>query len=140
DFTIGGAYNVYKGDHFGNIMWTQQSANILPNHEYYRDNAHKNDFNVFAKADLSINDLKLFADLQYRNVYYSFLGFDHNLNNIQQSVSLNFFNPKFGLSYQLDAKSHAYASFAVGNREPNRKDFTNSSPSSRPKREHLKNW
>jgi len=53
--------------------------------------------------------------MQYRHIYYSFLGFDQNLNNVQQSVKFDFFNPKVGLTYQLNANSNVYASFAVGN-------------------------
>ncbi|MGV8877413.1 MAG: TonB-dependent receptor [Sphingobacteriaceae bacterium] len=137
-FTLGGAYNEYRGDHFGNIIWTQKSSNITPDYQYYRDEARKNDFNIFGKADVRFGDLKLFADVQYRHVYYSFLGFDRDLKNIQQNAALNFFNPKVGLSYQLGAENNVYASFAIGNREPNRNDYTQSTPDSRPKPENLK--
>jgi iron complex outermembrane receptor protein len=59
---------------------------------------------------------------------------------VQQQVGLNFFNPKAGITYQLDPHSNVYASFAVGNHEPNRSDFVNSSPQSRPKAENLKDF
>jgi iron complex outermembrane receptor protein len=137
NFTLGGAYNIYTGAHFGQIIYTKQSANITPDYEYYRDDARKTDFNIFGKANYQLDNLNLYADLQYRRVYYSFLGFDRNLNNVQQSATLNFFNPKLGLSYQIDAGNNLYASFAVGHREPNRDDYTNSTPTSRPKAETL---
>lgn len=140
NFTLGGAYNQYKGNHFGNIIWTRESANLTPDYEYYRDHAQKNDLNIFGKADFHLGNLNIFADLQYRHVYYSFLGFDRNLNNIQQNAELTFFNPKIGLSYQFDLKNNVYASFAVGNREPNRNDYTQSTPESRPKPENLKDF
>jgi len=137
NFTLGGAYNIYTGAHFGQIIYTKESANITPDYEYYRDDARKTDFNIFGKANYQLDNLNLYADLQYRRVYYSFLGFDRNLNNVQQSATLNFFNPKIGLNYQLDQQNNLYASFAVGNHEPNRDDYTNSTPSSRPKAETL---
>ncbi len=137
DFTLGGAYNIYTGAHFGNIIYTKQSADIPPDYEYYRDDARKTDFNIFGKASYQLDHLNLYADLQYRRVYYSFLGFDRNLNNVQQSATLNFFNPKVGLSYQIDVGNNLYASFAVGNHEPNRDDYVNSTPASRPKAETL---
>jgi iron complex outermembrane receptor protein len=56
---------------------------------------------------------------------------------VQQQAQLNFFNPKAGLTYTLNDNSNVYASVAVANHEPNRNDFTNSSPASRPKAEHL---
>ncbi|HTD97638.1 MAG TPA: TonB-dependent receptor [Mucilaginibacter sp.] len=138
DVTLGGAYNEYKGAHYNNIEWTQQSTNIPPDYQYSRNDARKTDFNLFTRAEYHIGGLMLYGDLQYRHIYYSFLGFDESLNNVQQQVGLNFFNPKAGITYQLNAHSNIYASFAVGNHEPNRSDFVNSSPQSRPKPENLK--
>jgi iron complex outermembrane receptor protein len=140
NFTLGGAYNRYTGAHYGNILYTKESAGITPNYEYYRDNANKNDFNIFGRGEYKLGDVTLFADMQYRRIYYSFLGFDRNLNNVQQSATLNFFNPKAGITYELDEHNNIYASFAVGNHEPNRDDYTNSTPQSRPKPENLKDF
>ena len=56
-----------------------------------------------------------------------------------QSVDLHFFNPKAGLFWQASEKASAYASFAVGHREPNRNDYTESSPDSRPRPERILN-
>jgi iron complex outermembrane receptor protein len=140
NFTLGGAYNRYTGAHFGNIIYTRESAGINPNYEYYRDDAKKNDFNIFGRGEFKTGNTTLFADLQYRRIYYSFLGFDQNLNNIQQNATLNFFNPKLGVTYEFDEHNNIYASFAVGNHEPNRDDYTNSTPASRPKAENLKDF
>ncbi|MES2265212.1 MAG: TonB-dependent receptor [Bacteroidota bacterium] len=140
NFTLGGAYNRYTGAHYGNIIYTAQSAGIPPNYEYYRDNARKTDFNIFGRGEYKLGDVTLFADLQYRRIDYSFLGFDRNLNNVQQDAKLNFFNPKAGVTYEIDEHNNVYASFAVGNHEPNRDDYTNSTPASRPKPENLKDF
>jgi iron complex outermembrane receptor protein len=140
NFTLGGAYNRYTGAHFGNIIYTKQSAGISPNYEYYRDDAKKNDFNIFGRGEWKTGNTTVFADMQYRRIYYSFLGFDRNLNNVQQNATLNFFNPKVGVTYEFDAQNNIYASFAVGNHEPNRDDYTNSTPASRPKAENLKDF
>lgn len=140
NFILGGAYNQYRGAHYNNIEFTQQSTNIPPDYEYSRNNANKNDFNIFGKADYRTGDVTLFADLQYRHVYYSFLGFDEKLNNVQQNASLTFFNPKAGITYDISANSNIYASFAVGNHEPNRDEYVQSTPQSRPKAENLKDF
>nr|WP_299590012.1 TonB-dependent receptor [Mucilaginibacter sp.] len=137
DLILGGAYNEYKGDHYNNIEWTQQSTTIPPDYEYSRNHAKKTDFNIFSRAEYRLGKLLLYGDLQYRHISYSFLGFDQDLNNVQQQVGLNFFNPKAGITYQINSNSNVYASVAVGNHEPNRNDFVNSSPQSRPKAEHL---
>lgn len=140
NFTLGGAYNEYKGAHYNNIEWTQQSTNIPPDYQYSRNDAKKTDFNVFARGEYHLGKFLFYGDMQYRHIYYSFLGYDQNLNNVQQQVSLNFFNPKAGVTYQVSPNSNIYASVAVGNHEPNRNDYVNSSPQSRPKPENLKDF
>ncbi|MBE7177138.1 MAG: TonB-dependent receptor [Mucilaginibacter polytrichastri] len=141
DFTLGGAYNEYDGAHFGNIISSSQALNIpadqLGNYEYYRDNAVKTDFNLYGKANLTIGKVSLYGDLQYRRIGYSFLGLNFDLTPLQQKVNLNFFNPKAGITYQIDPQNQVYASYAVANREPNRDDYTNSPVDNRPRAEHL---
>jgi iron complex outermembrane receptor protein len=137
---LGGAYNQYNGAHYDNIQWTQQSTDIPPGYQYESDNAFKTDFNIFGKADYTIKKLSLYVDMQYRHVYYSFLGYNDQLQNIQQQVFLDFFNPKAGATYQFNADNNVYASFAVGNHEPDRDDYTQSTPANRPQPENLKDW
>jgi len=137
---LGGAYNEYRGAHYDNIEWTQQSTDIPPDYQYSRDDAFKTDFNIFGKADYRVGKLTLYADMQYRHVSYSFLGFNDQLQNVQQQVLLDFFNPKAGVTYQFNPDNNVYASFAVGNHEPDRDDYTQSTPNSRPKPENLKDW
>ena len=100
----------------------------------------KTDFNIYGKAEFKIGKLDLFADMQYRHVYYSFLGYDENLNNVQQAVKLDFFNPKAGVTYEFDPSNNVYFSFGVGNHEPDRDDYVQSTPLSRPKPENLKDF
>lgn len=147
--TVGGAWNRYLGDHFGEVFWARYAADSEQNQLYYDNDAEKRDFNIFAKANYQItNLLNAYVDVQFRHVDYEFLGFDNNLNNITQNVDLNFFNPKFGLFYELNDRTNLYASFAVANREPNRNEYTDSTPNSRPNHETLydteigfrKNW
>ncbi|MXV14968.1 TonB-dependent receptor [Pedobacter sp. HMF7056] len=139
-FTLGGGYNEYKGKHFDEVTWAQYAnydASTSARHRYNDNDAVKTDFNTFGKISYHIGSMDLFADLQFRRITYSFLGFDRNKNNIQQQADLNFFNPKLGATYALNERSNIYASFSVGNKEPNRNDYTESTPDSRPHREHL---
>ena len=70
-------------------------------------------------------------------IQYDFLGFDNELNSSGQSVSASFFNPKAGVNYRLNEKHSLYGFFGVGNKEPNRDDYTNSTPNSRPSHESM---
>ncbi|MCC9165950.1 TonB-dependent receptor [Pontibacter harenae] len=138
--TLGGALNRYDGRHFGEVIWARFASNSNIRDRYYENDGEKTDFNVYAKANYGLTD-KLFAfgDLQVRKVGYSFLGFDNDLSNIEQDAAYTFFNPKAGLTYQFDLENQVYASYAIGNREPVRNDFTESTPASRPEHETLRN-
>ena len=138
--TIGGAYNIYDGDHYGKIIWAQYNSNNTFDNKYYNDNALKKDFNVFVKANYQLTkNFIFFGDVQMRNVNYSFKGFDANFENKNQHVQLNFFNPKVGVTYFLTTNKIMYLSYAVANKEPSRDDYVQSSPASRPLSENLQN-
>ena len=135
---IGGGWNQYKGQHFGEIIWARLAGNTNIRDRYYDDNATKTDVNLYAKAFYQVSTkLNGFLDMQVRAVDYSFLGFNGQLQNVQQTANLTFFNPKAGLTYVLNDRSTIYASVGVGHREPNRSDYTQSTPASRPKAEQL---
>ena len=136
--TAGGAWNNYTGLHYGEVIWAEYASNSSPHENYYKDTANKSDFNVFVKANyLVARRLNIFADIQYRTVNYSFLGYDDSLKNIEQSASLGFINPKVGFNFAINENAGVYAAFSVGNKEPSRDDYTQSTPASRPKHESL---
>jgi len=121
---LGGGYNVYDGNHFGNVIWAQYLGEPNYNHEWYRSTGLKKDFNIFAKYNLQVAEkLNLYADLQYRRIDYTIEGIDDDLRNLDQKHNFNFFNPKLGLFYQAADNQELYLSFAVANREPNRTAF-----------------
>ncbi|MFC5412305.1 TonB-dependent receptor [Larkinella bovis] len=138
---IGGGWNQYTGKHFGEVIWARFASTSDIRHRYYNNDATKTDFNLYGKAYYQFSSkLNAFVDLQVRTVGYSFLGFDNQLRNVQQDDNLSFFNPKAGITYALNDRSSVYASFGVGHREPNRNDYTQSTPASRPKAERLNDW
>lgn len=140
DFTLGGGWNIYQGKHFGEVIWAQYMSNGEQGHRYYDNDAEKTDFNIFGKINTQLLDkLYGYVDLQFRRVDYEFIGLDANGTQLSANESLNFFNPKFGLTYEWYNNTQVYGSFAVGNREPNRSDYTESSPTSRPSHETLYN-
>lgn len=116
DLTIGGAAYQYVGDHFGEILPLEN--------RYYEGIGEKDDVNIYTKANYSVLDnLDAYVDLQYRYVDYQTSGTDNDLVEYDIDETYNFFNPKVGLNYTINNKSSAYASFSVGNREPDRNDF-----------------
>ena len=142
-FTLGGAYNRYDGRHFDEVIWAQfanYDGSGSMRHRYDDNDAFKSDFNIFGRVNYQLDKLNIFADLQYRNIFYSFYGRLDASTFAQQNARLEFFNPKFGLTYSLTDRSNVYASVAVGNKEPNRRDFRDSNTGTRPKHENLTNF
>ncbi len=135
---FGGAWNQYNGDHFGEITWAQFASNSFIRDKYYDNNGLKTDYNIYGKLTAKlISKLSAFADLQYRNINYEFTGFDDTGSVLGQSVNLNFFNPKAGLTYTVKPGQYGYISFSVANKEPSRDDYTETSKTSRPQPERL---
>lgn len=137
-FTLGGAWNEYDGDHYGQVIWAEYASNGQIRHPYYFNNSLKRDFNIFGKAIYDLNEnLSLFGDLQYRTIDYTMEGDDNDGLVLKASHNYNFFNPKFGLKFQIDDQSSAYASVAMGSKEPIRSDFTDHVADTTPKEEKL---
>ena len=129
---FGVAANHYIGDHFGNITWIRDSLYpyALPfDYEYYRNQGRKTDVNTYLKANWFIihraqERLTLYGDLQYRYVDYRIDGTnDEDRGDLAIHEQFHFFNPKAGLTYENHGHL-LYGSFAIANREPNRKNYT----------------
>ena len=128
---LGGGWNRYIGDHFGEIIWARFAGNSAIRDRYYDDISTKSDLNTFAKATYTLSKKwNLFGDLQFRRVGYTANGEDTGLVD----DTFNFFNPKAGLTYSFNDTNKLYLSYAQANREPNRNDYENGSP--RPERLH----
>ena len=135
---FGGGANQYLGGHFGEVIWAQYSSNGPIRHRYYDNDAIKNDINIYGKLNYDLNkDFNAYLDLQYRFVSYEFTGLNNDRSPLDQTANLNFFNPKAGMNYRLNSSNNIYGFVGVGNKEPNRDDFTESSPESRPQHEQL---
>lgn len=145
--TIGGGWNKYEGDHFGRVKWagspyyvvkdandkeTNQyivSPALSPDTEYYRNSSEKVDGNVYGKVNWEFyKGLSAFIDLQYRHISYKLNGPTDKWDGTKQVVygmkdNYDFFNPKFGLNYDITANHKVYASYAIAHKEPTRNDY-----------------
>lgn len=140
DLTIGGAVNHYLGQHYGLV--SDFNYHTIEAHEYYRSEADKLDANIYAKTNYRVinkanQTLTLYGDLQYRYVYYHLGGInDEDLQKLYITKNYHFFNPKAGITYQ-DHGHQVYFNFAIANREPTRKNFTEAGEHDIPKAERL---
>ncbi len=121
---VGGGYNKYDGNHFGEIISVKDAPKVPAGYRWYENNATKTDFNLYGKINYQLSEkLNAFADLQIRTVGYDMKGIADKRQDITQNSSYTFFNPKLGLTYQVAENTNIYGSFSVGNKEPNRSDF-----------------
>jgi iron complex outermembrane receptor protein len=133
EFTLGGAYTRYEGDHYGKLIWADHG--ITGPDVYYDHDAFKNDFNSYAKLLQRFSkNWSGYLDLQYRHVKYDINGFEDNPDLLIKN-NYHFFNPKFGLSY-IHKEWSGYFSYSIANKEPNRDDFE-AGKNQQPKPEHL---
>jgi len=141
---LGGSFHIYDGLHFGEVIWARYAGNSEINHRYYENTGYKVDYNYYLKVNYSpLERLHLFADLQMRHIIYEFEGpafVNDELKILDQTSYFNFFNPKGGFIFEISPMQKLYTYVGVGNREPVRDDFTESSPESRPGREKMINY
>ena len=134
---LGTGWNHYKGSQFGHIVWTKPGVvsiapsadSFTPDFEYYRNNSRKTDFNIYGKVNYALlRNLNAYVDLQYRHVHYKLqdprVMYGVNLDgNYIINNNYNFFNPKFGLNYDITRNHRVYVSYGIGNKEPVRNNF-----------------
>ncbi|MGL4292126.1 MAG: TonB-dependent receptor [Bacteroidales bacterium] len=136
--TLGAAANKYDGSHYGKVIWVKNIMNLDPDHEYYRSNGDKLDYNAFAKLNVMLTKgLNGYVDLQYRGIDYRMKGEDDKAGMLDIHKNYNFFNPKLGLNYAFAKNHNAFVSFSIANREPNRNNFTEAAENERPTYETL---
>lgn len=129
---MGVAYSYYTCPHWGELDWVDGMDKADIGGKWYDNDVNKHDANLFAKATWqAAKGLNLYADLQYRYVSYEAWGvndnFDWNTMQMQPinvDETYNFFNPRLGLSYNINTQHNLYASVAVAQKEPTRSDFT----------------
>ncbi len=142
DLVVSAGANRYAGDHYGKLISFDGAggtdANVDPDRKYYDNVGTKTDLNAFAKLNYDLSPaLRGYADLQVRYVDYRFQGIDRSGVTLPQDVQLVFFNPKLGLTAALAPGQSAFASFAVGQREPNRNDYVEAPAGQQAKPEQL---
>lgn len=124
ELTSGLFYSLYEGDHFGEIIWAQFAAGSEIRDRYYFSDATKREFTVFSKATYKINNQwQAYGDLQGRFINYKTGGITSDIVPIDVDQSFSFFNPKAGLSFQLNQANQLYLSYGRAHREPTRNDF-----------------
>ena len=139
---VGGGWNHYQSERTGRVMWVGSPyykgaestalplSNLKPGFKYYDNDSKKTDLNFYGKVNWEFTKgLSAFADLQYRHINFQMDGpigdMDSNdkMINIKLNNNFDFFNPKFGLNYDITPNHRVYASYAIAHREPTRDHY-----------------
>ena len=122
----GGVYlSSYDGGHFGKVVW----SNLLGDKysygpRWYDNTGLKKELNVFCRTEWRpAGWITAFADLQYRGISLDMSGEDDDNDPLDYSTDWNFFNPRAGVTFDVAEGQKAYASVALGHREPGRSDL-----------------
>jgi iron complex outermembrane recepter protein len=135
---FGAGWNEYDGGHFGYITWSQIARLDDYNRKWYDNTGIKTDYHLFGKASFDFTDqLKVYLDIQYRGINYDIKGTHDDLRDLTQSHMYNFFNPKAGISYQINQQNGLYFYAGIAHREPNRSVFRDADPNQEIKPEGL---
>jgi iron complex outermembrane receptor protein len=124
---LGGGANQYLGGHYGEVIWAENASSGNIRHSYYDNDAVKTDVNFYGKLNYNLNSkVSAYLDLQYRFVDYKLSGLEEGNVSVNDTINMNFFNPKVGFNYTVDKNSSLYGFAGIGNKEPNRTDITES--------------
>ena len=123
---LSGSYSNYIGDHFGEVIWARNFDDKYSIRDrYYEGNGKKNDLSFFTKVSYKLKDILIYGDLQLRKINYKTSGITSDLINLKLDKKYNFFNPKIGITHNLNSNSLIYLSYSRANREPSRSDYEN---------------
>lgn len=141
DLSFGETFTYYHGFYYGKTLWIKYNENIHGNVVWYENASHKLDATTFAKINIHLTPhWLLYADMQYRYIYYIIDGIDNDMALMSQKNTYHFVNPKIGFTYHPDSPHKVYMVAGLANREPTRsdiKDATKYGAQEIPKAEHM---
>ena len=124
DITAGAFFSQYNGDHFGEVIWAAFAGGSTIRDRYYFGIGNKTETTVFSKATWQVNkQWSIFGDLQGRFIRYKTEGETSERVSLEVNENFGFFNPKAGISLQLNNRQQLYVSYGKAHREPRRSDY-----------------
>jgi iron complex outermembrane receptor protein len=125
--TIGGYISLFDSEHFGEVVSLETEGVIAPDFyegfEYYNYTGDKKYYTFYANEQIKLfKDLNLMANLYYQKINYKFE--QHEAGNFEGAflnsyeVDYDFFNPRFGVNYNISKSLNTYANVSLAHREP----------------------
>lgn len=115
---------IYDGGHFGNVIWSSLHGGDIDPHQWYDNTGLKREISAFLRGEYALSrSVTAYAEMQYRLVSLDMKGVDDEFSDLAYSTAWPFFNPRAGITFAPGNGHKAYASVALGHREPGRSDI-----------------
>jgi len=132
-FLSGLTGSVYRGAHYGDLIWAMYNQHIPENYEWYRNHSRKQEVSLFVQSEYDFTGgVTAFTDLQYRVINYHLEGPDKDFVLLDQDVKYRFFNPKMGVNWHFLTCHQIHLGFFTGHKEPSRSDYKEAVKAGRP--------
>ena len=129
NLNFGGMYSIYDGNHYGSLIWGQNIPYDLINNKFYENKGIKKELSFFIKLNQTISSkTSIYLDAQIRTLDYSIDGTIKGPELFKVNDSFVFFNPKVGITHNINDLNNLYFSYGKAKREPNRSDYKNGNP------------
>ncbi|MEA2095669.1 MAG: TonB-dependent receptor [Candidatus Cloacimonadota bacterium] len=124
-FTAGTYLSMFNSDHWGEIMEVigADTLDYISGQNYYNYIGEKQYLTAYINELFKLTaDLSLMVNLYFQHINYSFEqlesgNFSGEFLNAYE-VDYNFFNPRFGVNYNVDENFNIYWNISVSQREP----------------------
>ena len=125
--TLGSYLSLFDSDHWGEIKEVIGADTLGISYEegqnYYNYTGDKQYITFYGNELFKpINNLSLMANLYFQHINYKFE--QHEAGNFESAflnsyeVDYNFFNPRFGINYNLNENFNIYGNVSLSSREP----------------------
>lgn len=116
---------IYDGAHYGDIIWSNLLGGDIENPTHWYENSGlKKEISAYLRGEYALSrSLTAYAELQYRLLSLDMKGLDDEFSDMAYSTKWPFFNPRAGITFAPGKGHKAYASVALGHREPGRSDI-----------------
>ena len=127
ELTLGSYISLFDSEHWGEVKEVigadTLDIDFAKGHEYYNYTGEKQYYTFYANELIKpIQNLSLMANLYYQVINFQFQQNEAGnfigeyLNSYE--VDYNFFNPRFGVNYNLNEAMNVYANVSFAHREP----------------------
>ncbi len=124
ELTVGSYLSTFHSNHWGEVDWVQEAIyNIKPDFKYYQYFGDKYYLTGYANELFRLTPkVTVLGNLYFQHIRYKFRhGKAGNFSGIYRhrfQVNYDFFNPRFGVNYNLSSRVNIFGNLSYSQREP----------------------